>query len=292
MKADSERFDRWLYTSLLLHGALFMVVIFSPTLFPMRADTNWGSATGATGGINVKIVGKISGVPLPSPAVVREGAAANESPGFYKSEEAPPPPPPDKVEPIPETKAPVKTPPPPPDKAAEPIPEAKAPVKKPPPPPKPTPAPPKTPRPAPAPKAAPEPPDTPPNAVPFGQGGKPALAYGQFSTGAGAAGIGFGDGTFGNRYGWYVEAITRRISQNWLQSLVDNRIRTAPRVYLSFDIARNGAVSNVEIRQPSGIPTLDRSAMRAILASNPLTPLPADYRGPSVSVSFYFEYTR
>ena len=271
MKADSERFDRWLYTSLLLHGALFMVVIFSPTLFPMRGDANWGSATGATGGINVKIVGRISGVPLPSPAVVREGAAANESAGFYKSEEAPPPPPPEK---------------------AEPIPEAKAPVKKPPPPPKPTPAPPKTPRPAPAPKAAPEPPDTPPNAVPFGQGGKPALAYGQFSTGAGAAGIGFGDGTFGNRYGWYVDAITRRISQNWLQSLVDNRIRTAPRVYLSFDIARNGAVSNVEIRQPSGIPTLDRSAMRAILASNPLTPLPADYRGPSVSVSFYFEYTR
>src|SRR6266516_6493557 len=119
MKADSERFDRWLYTSLLLHGALFMVVIFSPTLFPMRADTNWGSATGATGGINVKIVGKISGVPLPSPAVVREGAAANESPGFYKSEEAPPPPPPDKVEPIPETKAPVKaTPPPKPPKPA------------------------------------------------------------------------------------------------------------------------------------------------------------------------------
>ena len=291
MKADSERFDRWLYTSLLLHGALFMVVIFSPTLFPMRADTNWGSATGATGGINVKIVGRISGVPLPSPAVVREGAAANESAGFYKSEEAPSPPPPEKAEPIPEAKAPVKTTPPPPDKA-EPIPETKAPVKPTPPPPKTTPPPPKPPRPAPAPKAASQPPDTPPNAVPFGQGGKPALAYGQFSTGAGAAGIGFGDGTFGDRYGWYVDAITRRISQHWLQSLIDNRVRTAPRVYLSFDIARNGTVSNVEIKQPSGIPTLDRSAMRAILASNPLTPLPPDYRGPSVNVSFYFEYTR
>src|SRR6266705_1340096 len=168
MKADSERFDRWLYTSLLLHGALFMVVIFSPTLFPMRGDANWGSATGATGGINVKIVGKISGVPLPSPAVVREGAAANESPGFYKSEEAPPPPPPDKAELIPETKAPVKATPPP-----------------------------KPPKPAPAPKSttAPEPPQT--NAIPYGQGGRPALAYGQSSTGAGAA-VRFGDATFGD----------------------------------------------------------------------------------------------
>jgi len=270
MKPDSERFNRWLYTSLLLHGALFTVVIFSPSLFPMRGDANWGSATGNTGGINVKIVGTVSGVPLPSPAVVREDAAANESKGFYKTEEAPPPPPPepDKVELIPEPKAPVKTTPPPK-------------------PPKPAPAP------KPAPKSAPPPPpETPPNAVPFGQGGKPALAYGQFSTGAGAAGIGFGDGTFGNRYGWYVDAITRRISQNWLQSLVDNRIRSAPRVYMTFDIARNGTVSNVAIKQPSGIPTLDRSALRAISASNPLTPLPPDYRGSSVSVSFYFEYTR
>src|SRR5262245_38331478 len=140
MKPDSERIDRWLYTSLLLHGALFAVLIFSPTLFPMRGDASWGSKTGGAGGINVKIVGNISGVPLPSPAVVREDAAANESAGFYKSEEAPPPPPPpDKAELIPETKAPVKTTPPP-----------------------------KPPRPAPTPtkKSAPEPPDTPPNAVP------------------------------------------------------------------------------------------------------------------------------
>src|SRR5207247_1323799 len=256
----------WLYASVLLDGLMFTLVIFSPSLFPMSGAANWGSATQGTGGISVKIVGTVSGVPLPSPEVVTEGAAANESKGFYKSEEAPPPPPPDKAELIPEPTAPVKVTPPA-----------------------------KPPRPAPpAKKSAPqvEPPETPVNAIPFGQGGKPSLTYGQFSTGAGPAGIGFGDGTFGNRYGYYVDAITRRISQNWLQSLVDNRIRTAPRVYLSFDIARNGAVSNVEIKQPSGIPTLDRSAMRAILASNPLTPLPADYRGPSVSVSFYFEYTR
>src|SRR5206468_3345752 len=239
-------------TSLLLHGALFAVLLFSPTLFPMRGDASWGSATGGTGGINVRIVGSVSGVPLPSPAVVREDAAANESPGFYKSEEAPPPPPPeDKVELIPEPKAPVKTTPPPKPKPA--------------PPPKTVPK-----------KAEPEPPDIPPNRVPFGEGGKPALAYGQFSTGAGAAGIGFGDGTFGNRYGWYVEAMTRRISQNWLQSLIDNRIRSAPRVYLAFDIARNGTISNVEIKQPSGIPQLDRSVMPALLASNPLQKLPDD----------------
>src|SRR5438034_6770899 len=249
MTFEGERFDRWLFASVFFHGALFTLVIFSPKLFPAFPST-WGSPTGGSGGINVKIVGNVSsGVPLPRPEVVQEQAPANESPGFYKSEEAPPPPPPDEAELIPETKAPVKATPPP-----------------------------KPPKPAPAPKstAAPEPP--PSNAVPYGQGGRPALAYGQFSTGAGEAGIGFGDAAFGDRYGTYVNAITRAISNNWLKSLVDSRIQKAPRVYLNFDIARDGTISNVEVQQSSGIPSLDRSAQRAVLASNPLPPLPSDYR--------------
>lgn len=253
--------------SVVLHAALAVVVIFSPSIFPVHGEGQWGSATGGMGGVNARIVGTVSGVPLPSPPVVSENAAANESAGLYKSEEAPPPPPEEKAEPIPETKAPVKVTPPP-----------------------------KPPRPAPPPTKTSRPPElaaeTPSNAVPFGQGGKPALTYGQFSTGAGQAGVGFGDGTFGDRYGWYVDAMTRRISQNWLQSMVDSRIRSAPRVYLSFEIARDGKVSNVVVKQSSGIPSLDRSAIRAINASDPLPRLPADYRGSSVTVSFYFEYAR
>jgi protein TonB len=263
MTFQGERLDRWLVASVFLHGALFTLVIFSPKLFP-SFQSNWGSPTGGAGGINVKIVGSISGVPLPTPEVVQPNAPANESPGFYKSEEAPPPPPaPDKAELIPETKAPVKT----------------------------TPTP-KPPKPAPVPKAAKTPDQPPPNAIPYGQGGRPSLSYGQFSTGAGAAGIGFGDATFGTQYGWYVEAITRAISQNWLKSLVDTRLTRAPRVYVTFEIAKNGKISNLGIQQSSGIPSLDRSAQRAVLASDPLPGLPSDYRGSSVNVNFYFEYSR
>jgi len=262
MTLAGERFDRWIVASVFLHCALFMLVIFSPKLFP-AFQSNWGSPNGGSGGINVKIAGSDSGVPLPTPVVTQEKAPANESPGFYKSEEAPPPPPPDKAELIPETKAPVKT----------------------------TPTP-KPPKPAAAPKAAPAPEPPPSNAVPYGQGGRPALAYGQFSTGAGAAGIGFGDASFGDRYGWYVEAITRAISQNWLKSMVDARVTKAPRVYLSFDIARDGKINNLGVQQSSGIPSLDRSAQRAVLASDKLPALPPDYRGSSVNVIFYFEYSR
>ncbi len=261
MTLYNDRMDRWVFMSVLLHAAVGALVIVAPAVFG-GPRANWGSDRAGGDSIGVKIVGSISGVPLPQPAVVNENAAANESAGFYKSEEALPQPPPDKAELIPDVKAPVtKTPPPRPARPA-----------------------------ASASKAPPTP--VPENAVPAGQGGKPALAYGQFSTGAGQAGVGFGDGTFGEKYGYYVDAMTRRISQNWLQSLVDYRVQRAPRVYVSFEIARNGTIDDIEIKQSSGIPSLDRSADRAIRLSSPLQPLPSDYRGTSVSVTFYFEFSR
>ena len=118
------------------------------------------------------------------------------------------------------------------------------------------------------------------------------MSYGSFPTGAGQAGVGFGDAAFGEKYGAYVTAMTRAISNNWVRGTVDSRIQKAPRVYMTFDIARDGTISNVSVQQSSGIPSLDRSADRAVRASSPLPALPADYRGNSINVQFYFEYSR
>src|SRR5215470_10242564 len=149
MRADGDKFDRWVMTSVVLHAAMALFVVFSPNIFSMGGNASWGSNTGGVGGINVKIVGSVSGVSLPSPEVVRDGAAANESQGFYKSDPpAPEPVPDEKAEPIPETKAPVKV--------------------------TPRPKPPKPP--TTVSKTTPAEPEAPANAVPFGQGGKPALA--------------------------------------------------------------------------------------------------------------------
>jgi TonB family protein len=83
-----------------------------------------------------------------------------------------------------------------------------------------------------------------------------------------------------------------RVSANWLMTAVSPSILTAPRTYLTFEIMRDGTVSSVQITQSSGIAEVDRSALRAILASNPLPPLPSDYRGGSVNVQFYFDFHR
>jgi TonB family protein len=103
---------------------------------------------------------------------------------------------------------------------------------------------------------------------------------------------GEGGGDFGGRYSWYVDAVRNRVSSNWLQSTVDPSVRFAPRAVVTFDILRNGAITNVQVTQSSGNASVDSSAVRAIVGSNPVNPLPPGYTGPKVSVEFWFDFKR
>jgi TonB family protein len=51
-------------------------------------------------------------------------------------------------------------------------------------------------------------------------------------------------------------------------------------------------VTNVQVLRSSGNASVDASAVRAIVGSNPLNPLPNEYGGPKVSVEFWFEFRR
>ena len=74
--------------------------------------------------------------------------------------------------------------------------------------------------------------------------------------------------------------------------MINPNLLSAPRVYVIFDITRNGNIENARVTQSSGIPEVDRSALRAVLASNPFGPLPADYPSGRVSVEIYFDLRR
>ena len=139
------------------------------------------------------------------------------------------------------------------------------------------------------------PPETPPgNEIPLGEGGPAQGPYGIFQTDAGSGGFGFTEsaGNFAERYGWYVTAIRNRISSNWLKGTVNPNIRVAPRVYVAFQILRDGQIVNSQLTASSGLASLDRSALRAIYDSSPMPPLPADYLAPSVAVEFWFDFRR
>jgi len=132
------------------------------------------------------------------------------------------------------------------------------------------------------------------NLVPFGEGGPVSGPYGAFSAAGAKGGFGFtgGGGDFGTRYAWYVKVVQQKVSENWLKYEVDPSITEARRVYVDFDIARDGHPSNVQIEQSSGVPSLDISAVRAIQRIDTFGPLPSDYSGSKVSVEFWFDYKR
>ncbi len=141
------------------------------------------------------------------------------------------------------------------------------------------------------PQSAPEPEE---NQIAFGEGGPVSGPYGTFSA-AGAKG-GFGvtgaGGDFGTRFASYVMGIQRRISENWMRYEVDPRITSAQRVYVVFDISRDGHPSNVRVEQSSEVPSLDQSAQRAVQRVDSFGPLPAEYSGNKVSVEFWFDYKK
>jgi protein TonB len=89
-----------------------------------------------------------------------------------------------------------------------------------------------------------------------------------------------------------VQAVQRKVTENWLKYEVDSSIKEASRVYLTFDIARDGHPSNVQIEQPSNVPSLNQSAKRALERIDSFGPLPPEYSGNKVSVEFWFDYKR
>jgi TonB family protein len=99
-------------------------------------------------------------------------------------------------------------------------------------------------------------------------------------------------GDFAGKFPSYVDAVRNRISSNWLQSTVDPSVRWAPRAIFTFQILRDGTVTNVQMMQSSGNRSVDNSALRAILSSSPMSPLPSNYSGSNVSVEFYFDFRR
>lgn len=132
------------------------------------------------------------------------------------------------------------------------------------------------------------------NQVAFGEGGPVSGPYGTFSAAGAKGGFGVtgGGGDFGTKYAWYVHVIQQKVSENWLKYEVDPRITSAQRVYITFDIARDGHPANVQIEQSSGVPSLDISAVRALQRIDTFGPLPPDYSGSKISVEYWFDYKR
>jgi len=253
--SEHSQLRRPLAWSVGLHLAFATFVVLYATFIQSFRGQGWGSGgTGDAMGATL-----VSAVPLPANPTESTNVLATESKGLSKSE------------PTVQEKEP----------EAIPIPDKNTKTKI-------KPAPVKT---ATQRKQQPEPPES--NQIPYGEGGP---VSGPYTMTAGGAKGGFGftgsGGDFGSQFAWYVQAVQRKVTENWLKYEVDPSIREASRVYLTFDIARDGHPSNVQIEQPSNVPSLNQSALRALQRIDTFGPLPPEYSGSKVSVEFWFDYKR
>jgi TonB family protein len=106
---------------------------------------------------------------------------------------------------------------------------------------------------------------------------------------AGAGGdVGIGGATFDQpdfNYSYYIERMLVTIGTNWFKPALT--VPTSPIV--RFRIQRDGAIAEADIEKSSGLPFVDRAALRAVLASSPLPPLPAEFTGDHLGVHLIFE---
>jgi protein TonB len=241
-----------------LHVALFGGMLLYAVVIGHVTDDSWGGPGGG-GAMSATLVATI---PLPNAAPQSQNIVANESKGLTQSlpkvKEEPAP----EAIPIPDKNTRKRAPEPKPRTATQP-------------------------RPQPVVEAM-------NNVIPFGQGGPVSGPYGVFSAGNAKGGFGFngGGGDFGSKYAWYVNVVRQKVSENWLKYEIDPNIHDARRVYITFDITRNGQPTNVQIEQSSGVPSLDQSAVRALQRIDSFGPLPNEYAGNRVSVEFWFDYRR
>jgi protein TonB len=88
-------------------------------------------------------------------------------------------------------------------------------------------------------------------------------------------------------FAWYRASVTAALYSQWRQPVLPN-LREPLEVGIAFEIRRDGGVLNPRISQPSGVPSLDRSALRAVADASPLPPLPRNWREPTLPATFLF----
>jgi TonB family protein len=99
--------------------------------------------------------------------------------------------------------------------------------------------------------------------------------------------------TMGVDFGPYLQRVVAIVRQNWYNLMppsVYPPIRKQGKLALEFVILKDGKVSGMALRTPSGDVALDRAAWGSITASTPFPPLPREFPGQILGLRFYYFY--
>jgi TonB family protein len=90
----------------------------------------------------------------------------------------------------------------------------------------------------------------------------------------------------------YLIEVLKIVKRNWLNVIPESaRLGTRHgRTIVEFAVNRDGTLAKVVISDYSGSDPLDRAAVAGLSMSNPLPPLPSEYRGLQVRLALSFSY--
>ena len=237
--------------SLVLHGALAGSLVLYGILNGFFHHILWGNA-GAGGAIQVTLVS--NALPLPADQPRNENVLATETPS-----QAPAEPTPKAKQAVDETAIPIA------GKQKKPQPQTTA----------------KNQQHQPAPD----------NRAKYGEQAGSSMPRATLAQSGGPNGpVSVSNGDFGTRFGWYVEGIKNRVSQNWLRGQVDPRTPKGVTVQIYFRINRQGYPSNFKVNTASGSPTLDSSCLRATQRVENFEKLPPESNDQWLDVTYDCTY--
>lgn len=91
-------------------------------------------------------------------------------------------------------------------------------------------------------------------------------------------------------YSYYLSMILKKIGKNWRNPYQFSPITI--RAVIFFTIHRNGRIADVRIEEPSGNIPYDQAALRAVLVTKHLPPLPQEFKGNYLNVHLEFEHKK
>ncbi len=89
-------------------------------------------------------------------------------------------------------------------------------------------------------------------------------------------------------FAYYLQMVRTQIAANWTPPA---GATAGMRAEVYFRVARSGAVSGLRLDVGSGNGVFDESALRAVVITEQLPPLPLGYPGADLGIHFGFEYT-
>jgi protein TonB len=250
----NNRFGGDIAGSFLLHASVVGLAILGGWWYHAHSGQNWGDNASTAGAIQATMV---NALPLPpKPPSDQQSILATDTPS------------PAPVAPAPKTaEAPKSDAIPIPVKTAKPVKTAD----------KNTPAPPPHPQPV---KVDPK----------KAQTGEASLSVAMSSTQtrAGTVSVAVPEAGFGSRFAYYVQQITQKVASQWITDKLDPQAK-GHRVYITFQVERDGSLTHIQIAQRSGDNTLDETALSAVQHIDTFPPLPDAYAGNHINVTYYFD---